>query len=252
MAEVPVLQEQQTGRLLFSDSLLGPDMDPNYIAVIASTMGIAWASGINLYATVATLGILANTGSIELPPDLQMLASPPIVMAAGFMYFVEFFADKIPGVDTGWDVLHTFIRIPAGAILAARAIAPIGPEAEAIGLILGGTLAAGSHFTKAGTRIMVNTSPEPFTNWALSIGEDVAVIAGIWASLQHPVPFIIAMVLFIMLTIWLLPKIYRGIKVLLGKIAGFFHGRSNPPDPPPMNTPPPSPSNITLPKSTKE
>ncbi len=226
-------------------------MDPNYIAVIASTMGIAWASGINLYATIATLGILANTGSIILPPDLQILASPTIVMAAGFMYFVEFFADKIPGVDTGWDVIHTFIRIPAGAILAARAIAPIGPEAEVVGMLLGGALAAGSHFTKAGTRVLANTSPEPFSNWALSIGEDVVVIGGVWASLQHPVLFIIAMVLFIILIIWLLPKIYRGITLLFGKIAAFFRGRSAAPEPPPVSTPP-TPSTITLPKSDQE
>ncbi len=226
-------------------------MDPNTIAVIASAMGIAWASGINLYATIATLGILANTGSIELPPDLQILSSPAIVMAAGFMYVVEFFMDKIPGVDTGWDAIHTFIRIPAGAVLAAKAIAPIGPEAEAVGMILGGVLVTGSHFTKAGTRVLVNASPEPFTNWALSISEDVIVIGGIWASLQHPVLFIIAMVLVILLMIWLLPKIYRGIKLLFRKIAAFFRGRRPVPEPPPAN-PPPSPSTPTLPLSNKE
>jgi len=226
-------------------------MDPNYIAVIASSMGIAWASGINLYATIVTLGILANTGSMVLPPDLQILASPAIIMAAGFMYVVEFFADKVPGVDTGWDVIHTFIRIPAGAILAARAIAPIGPEAEAIGLILGGTLAAGSHFTKAGTRVLVNTSPEPFSNWFLSIGEDVAVIGGVWASLQHPVLFIIVLLLLILMMIWLLPKIYRGIRLLFAKVGAFFRGHSARPQPPPVTTPP-SPSTINLPKSDQE
>jgi len=233
-------------------------MDPNTVAIIASTMGIAWASGINLYATIATLGIMANTGSIVLPADLQILASPAVVLAAGFMYIVEFFADKVPGVDTGWDVLHTFIRIPAGAMLAAGAIAPIGPEAEIVGMLLGGTLAAGSHFTKAGTRVLVNASPEPFSNWALSIGEDVAVIGGVWASLQHPALFLIAMALFILLMFWLLPKIFRGIKLLFRKMASFFRGRGATAQPPPATTPPspapssPSLSNVTLPKSDRK
>jgi hypothetical protein len=179
---------------------------------IALTMGVAWASGINLYAAIFVLGYLGMTGNIILPTDLQILSDPMVMIAAGFMYCVEFFADKVPGVDTGWDTLHTFIRIPAGAILAAGAVGDVGTGAQLAAGIVGGALATGSHMTKAGTRVLINTSPEPVTNWFASIGEDVAVIAGLWAALYHPVLFLVLLALFILLMIWLLPKIWRGIK----------------------------------------
>ena len=194
------------------------------VSIIAATMGVAWASGINLYAAIFMLGWMSSTGSIELPPDLEVLSNPMVMVAAGGMYVVEFFADKIPGVDTGWDVIHSFIRIPAGAMLAAGAISPLGAEAELAGLLMGGTLAAGSHLTKAGSRVLINTSPEPFSNWTASVGEDVAVIGGLWAALNYPISFIIALVLVIALMIWLLPKIWKGIKTLCRKIAGLFGG----------------------------
>jgi hypothetical protein len=192
---------------------------------IALTMGVAWASGINLYATILMLGYLGTTGNIDLPPDLQILTDPMVMLAAGLMYCVEFFADKIPGVDTGWDGLSTFIRIPAGAILAAGAIGDVGPAAQLAAGIAGGTLATGSHITKAGTRILINTSPEPFTNWFASVGEDVAVIAGLWVALYNPVLFIVLLVLFILLMIWLLPKLWRGIKKVFGWIRRLFGGK---------------------------
>ncbi|MGR9114505.1 MAG: DUF4126 domain-containing protein, partial [Gammaproteobacteria bacterium] len=119
---------------------------------LALTMGLAWASGINLYATLLTLGYLANTGNIDLPPDLQIVANPLVMTAAGLMYAIEFFADKVPGVDTGWDTLHTFIRIPAGAMLAAGAVGDLNPAVEVAAAIIGGGMAAGSHATKAGSR----------------------------------------------------------------------------------------------------
>ncbi len=173
---------------------------------LALTMGLAWASGINLYATLFTLGYLANTGNIDLPPDLQIVANPMVMGAAGVMYFIEFFADKMPGVDTGWDAMHTFIRIPAGAMLAAGAIGDLNPAVELAAAIMGGSLAAGSHATKAGTRVLINTSPEPFSNWFASVVEDVAVIGGVWACINHPVLFLIALVFFILMMIWLLPR----------------------------------------------
>jgi hypothetical protein len=179
---------------------------------IALTMGVAWASGINLYAAILMLGYMGTTGNIDLPPDLQVLSNPMVMVAAGAMYAIEFFADKVPGVDTGWDALSTFIRIPAGAILAAGAIGDVGSGAQLAAAIAGGSLATGSHVTKAGTRVLINTSPEPVTNWFASVGEDVAVIAGLWTALYHPVLFIVLLVLFILLCIWLLPKIWRGIK----------------------------------------
>jgi len=190
---------------------------------LALSMGAAWGSGINLYATLLMLGYLAHTGNIDLPPDLMIVADPLVMTAAGLMYAVEFFADKVPGVDTGWDTLHTFVRIPAGAMLAAGAIGDIGPAAEIAAAIVGGGLAAATHATKAGSRALINTSPEPFTNWTASIMEDIAVFAGVWASIQHPAFFVVGLVLFILLMIWALPKLWRGIKRVfkfLGKLFG--------------------------------
>lgn len=189
---------------------------------LALSMGLAWASGINLYATLFTLGYLANTGNIDLPPDLQIVATPMVMAAAGLMYCVEFFADKTPGVDTGWDAIHTFIRIPAGAMLAAGAIGDLNPAVELAAAIMGGGLAAGSHATKAGSRVLINTSPEPFSNWAASISEDVVVITGVWVCINHPILFLIALGLFILLMIWLLPKIWVGIKRVFGFIINLF------------------------------
>tara|TARA_B100000989_G_scaffold293693_1_gene271484 strand:+ start:779 stop:1441 length:663 start_codon:yes stop_codon:yes gene_type:complete len=191
---------------------------------LALSMGAAWGSGINLYATLLMLGYLAHTGNIDLPPDLLIVADPLVMTAAGLMYAVEFFADKVPGVDTGWDTLHTFVRIPAGAMLAAGAIGDIGPAAEIAAALVGGGLAGATHATKAGSRALINTSPEPFTNWTASIMEDIAVFMGVWASIQHPTFFIIGLVLFILLMIWALPKLWRGIKRVfrfLGKIFGW-------------------------------
>lgn len=201
------------------------------IQTIALTMGVAWASGLNLYGTLLTLGIMSNTGYVELPADLQIVGDPLVIAAAGLMYGVEFFADKVPGVDTGWDTLHTFVRIPAGALLAAGAIGDVGPAAEMAAAIVGGSLAAGTHFTKAGSRVMINTSPEPVSNWAASITEDVAVFAGLWAAIAHPYVFIALLVAFILLMIWMLPKLWRGIKRILQFFINLFSGNSdNPPD----------------------
>jgi len=205
----------------------GPDRNSRIMDItqtIALTMGVAWASGINLYAAILMLGYLGSTGNIDLPPELQILTNPVVMLAAGVMYCIEFFADKVPGVDTGWDVIQTFIRIPAGAVLAAGAVGDIGGAAQLAAAIAGGSLAAGSHLTKAGSRVLINTSPEPFTNWFVSVGEDVAVIAGLWTALHHPLLFLLLLAVFIMLMIWLLPRIWRGVrKVLafLGQLAGI-------------------------------
>jgi hypothetical protein len=185
---------------------------------IALTLGAAWASGINLYAAMLMLGYLGTTGSLDLPPDLQILSNPVVMLSAGVMYCIEFFADKVPGVDTGWDGLSTFIRIPAGAVLAAGAVGDAGTATHLAAAIAGGTLAAGSHATKAGTRVLINTSPEPVSNWFASLGEDVAVIAGLWTALHYPVLFIILLIMFILLMIWLLPKLWRGIRRVFGFI----------------------------------
>lgn len=188
------------------------DQYHHIVSTIALTMGVGWASGINLYAAICMLGIMGATGDIQLPPDLLVLKEPIVIFAAGAMYLVEFITDKIPGVDSSWDALHTFIRIPAGAILAAGAVGEVSaPVAVAAG-ILGAGLAGVTHAAKAGGRIMINTSPEPFTNWFASIGEDVAVIVGLWAALHHPVLFFILLACFVLFLAWLLPKIWAGIR----------------------------------------
>ncbi len=195
---------------------------------IALTMGVAWASGINLYAAILMLGYMGSTGNIDLPPGLEIVTDPMVMVAAGLMYCVEFFADKIPGVDTGWDGISTFIRIPAGAILAAAAIGDVSQPAQLAAALVGGTLATGSHATKAGSRVLINTSPEPFSNWTASIGEDVAVIAGLWLALNNPLLFIVLLILFILLAIWLLPRIWRGIRKVFGFLAGKLAAGSKP------------------------
>lgn len=198
------------------------------VSVIALSMGAAWASGINLYATLLMLGYMGMTGNINLPAELEVLTNPMVMTAAGLMYCVEFFADKIPGVDSGWDTIHTFIRIPAGALLASSAVGDVTPAMELTSALLGGTLAAGSHTTKAGTRLLINTSPEPVSNWTASISEDLLVIGGLWTALNHPVLFIIGLVIFILLMIWLLPRLWRLIKRVFRRIGSWF-GLCEPP-----------------------
>jgi hypothetical protein len=192
------------------------------IKIIALTMGVAWASGINLYAAILVLGVLGSTGNITLPPDLVILTDPLIIAAAGVMYVVEFFADKIPGVDNGWDTIHTFIRIPLGALLAAAAVGEMNPSIAIAAALLGGGLAASTHATKSGVRVLINTSPEPVTNWLTSLGEDVVVLVGLWTALHYPLIFVIFLIVFILLMIWLLPKIWRGILRILAMLADLF------------------------------
>jgi hypothetical protein len=194
------------------------------IKTLTLTMGASWASGLNLYATLAVLGISAATGNAQLPPSLQILTNPLVIGAACLMYVVEFFADKIPGLDTTWDGVHTFIRIPAGALLAAGAVGEVTPALQIAAGILGGAIAGVTHATKAGSRIIINASPEPFSNWAASLTEDLAVIGGLWAALHYPLVFIALFVLFILFVIWLLPKIARGIGSVFRFIRRLFGG----------------------------
>jgi len=191
---------------------------------LALSLGAGWASGINLYAAILVLGFLGATGRMELLTGMEVLADPLVMFAAGFMYLVEFFTDKIPGVDTAWDTLHTFIRIPAGAMLAAGAVGDVGLGAEYAAALLGGGMAAASHATKAGTRVLINTSPEPFTNWTASVLEDFSVVAGLLVAIDHPVLFLALLALFLLLLVWLLPKLWRGIKRVFGTIARWLGG----------------------------
>ncbi|MBD2857468.1 DUF4126 domain-containing protein [Spongiibacter sp. KMU-158] len=200
------------------------------ISTLSLTMGVAWASGLNLYAAILMLGLGGATGSVVLPEDLQIVQEPMVILAAGLMYAVEFFADKIPGVDTGWDAIHTFVRIPAGALLAASTVGDVGPGMELAAALVGGSVTGVTHAAKASTRVMINTSPEPVTNWTASITEDLAVFGGLWAALNHPVLFLIAFIIFIILLIWLLPKLWRGIIRVFRKI-GQWLGLVKPAEP---------------------
>lgn len=200
--------------------------------VIALTMGVAWASGINLYAAVLMLGLLGATGHMALPPGLETLMHPAVIGAAGFMYCVEFFADKVPGVDTGWDTIHTFVRIPAGAVLAATAVGDVSMPAQLAAAMLGGTVAAGTHLTKASARVLINTSPEPVSNWTASLTEDLMVFGGLWTALNYPVAFIVAFAIFMLLVVWLLPKILRGLATVARKLGALFGRTVSLPEPP--------------------
>ncbi|MFN2425958.1 MAG: DUF4126 domain-containing protein [Candidatus Binatia bacterium] len=193
--------------------------------LLALSLGVAWASGINLYAAVFTLGLFGATGNMSLPPGLEALSHPVVIGAAGLMYAIEFFADKIPGVDSAWDVVHTFIRIPAGAILAAEALGDVDPALSIAAGLVGGVVAGSMHITKAGTRLLINTSPEPFSNSLASLTEDAAVFGGLWMMTQHPVWFLVMFVAGMAVVAWAVPKLWRGIRMLAGRIASFLRGR---------------------------
>jgi hypothetical protein len=182
------------------------------IEALSLAMGSAWTSGINLYATVAVLGIAGRSELITLPPELHVLTHPAVIAVACIMYIIEFFADKVPYLDSGWDALHTFIRVPAGAILAAQALGDLNPAAELVALLAGGTVALAAHGTKASMRLAVNSSPEPFSNWTASVAEDVAVLGAIWMIFNHPLVMLILLLIFLALVVWLVPKLFRAAK----------------------------------------
>jgi hypothetical protein len=194
------------------------------IEALSLAMGTAWTSGINLYATVAALGIANRLEMIQLPQNLEVLSHPGVIAIACIMYFIEFFADKVPYLDTGWDALHTFIRVPAGAILAARSLGDLNPGLELMALLAGGSITLIAHATKATTRLAINASPEPFSNWAASITEDLTVFGSLWLMFNHPIVMIILVLVFLALVAWLVPKIYRlakrGFQALRNKMRG--------------------------------
>jgi len=194
------------------------------IEALSLAMGTAWTSGINLYATVAALGVAGRSEMIQLPPELAVLTHPAVIAIACIMYVIEFFADKVPYVDSGWDVLHTFIRVPAGAILAAKSLGDMNPALELAALLAGGTVALAAHGTKATLRLAINTSPEPFSNWTASFTEDVAVLGSIWMVFNHPIVMLILVLGFLAVIIWLVPKLFRmarrGFQALRNRLRG--------------------------------
>jgi hypothetical protein len=196
--------------------------------LLALAAALGWASGIRLYATVLLVGLAGYFGLVELPHGLQVLQHPGVLAASGFMCFVEFFADKIPYMDTVWDTVHTLIRIPAGAALAAGALGADGNAMAWIAALLGGSLAATSHVTKLTTRAAVNTSPEPFSNVAVSLAEDGFVVFMLWLSATHPALFAVALVISIAVSIVLLIVLLKFLRIALRRLGEFFAGRRSP------------------------
>ncbi len=192
----------------------------NPLSQFALAAGLAWASGLRLYAVCFALGMLSYFQVLNLPGQLGVLAHPWVLTASGLLCVGEFIADKVPAFDSLWDALHTFIRGPGGAMLAALAVSngANGEATQIIAALLGGTLATGAHLTKAGTRALANHSPEPFSNWGLSAGEDVASLGIVWLAWQHPALFCVALVAFVALMIWALPKLWRLIRATLRRL----------------------------------
>jgi Domain of unknown function (DUF4126) len=185
---------------------------------LALAGGLSWASGLRLYLTVFAVGLLAKFGYVDLPSALNILSNPIVLSVAGVLCVIEFLADKIPYVDSAWDSIQTFIRIPAGALLAMGAINSADPMIATVTALLGGSLAGATHATKAGSRALINTSPEPVSNIAASFSEEGALITGGWLVFAHPAVFIGLLCGFILLLFWLLPKLWRGIKTVLGSV----------------------------------
>jgi hypothetical protein len=194
-------------------------MSPDTLATIAVALAAAWGSGLNTYATVLVLGGAERLGVVSLPPDLHVLSSPWVLGVAAILFALNFLADKIPYVDSLNDLLHTVVRVPAGALLAYGAAGGLSPEVAVIAGLLGGTLAAGTHVAKTGSRALINTSPEPFSNIVASLAGDATVIGGLALAIAHPIVFLCLLALFVALLVWLLPKLVRLALLPLRRLA---------------------------------
>jgi len=201
-------------------------MDTPQLLALAAALG--WASGLRLYAAVFLVGAAGYLGWMELPQGLHLLQQPAVLGASGFMCFVEFFADKIPLVDSLWDVVHTVIRIPAGAALAAGALGADSTTMGWIAAMLGGSLAATSHAAKLTTRAAVNTSPEPFSNIGVSLLEDGWVVFMLWLAATHPAAFAVALVLTLVIAVLLMIVLFKFLRAVGSRLAQFFGGTRPP------------------------
>ena len=197
------------------------------ITILGTALGAAWTSGINLYATVAVLVLLQRFGFVSrLPGGLEVLDNWWIIGVALFLYAVEFFADKIPYVDTVWDAVHTFIRVPAGAIIALAATTDLDPSIQVVALLIGGGLALSTHGTKATVRAGANLSPEPVTNWTLSLVEDVFAVGAVVLAVLHPVVVLVLILIFLLILAWILPKVVRRLRKMVAAALAFFRGKA--------------------------
>lgn len=194
----------------------------DFISTLAVSLGASWVSGINLYAAVATLGLLGRFANLKLPGELDVVTNGWVIGVALFMFVVEFVADKVPVVDSIWDVIHTFIRIPAGAVIAATAFGEFDRSIQVIALLVGGGLALSSHGTKAATRAVINTSPEPVSNVVVSLAEDVLVIVSILLALFLPVLVFFVIGAGLAVSLWLLPRIIRFFRGVCLKVRRWF------------------------------
>jgi hypothetical protein len=190
--------------------------------LVALAAALGWASGVRLYAVLFIVGGLGYLGWIPLPGGLSLLAHPYVLVASSAMFAVEFVADKVPVFDSFWDTLQTFVRIPAGAALAASVFGDASGATALAAAILGGTLAAGSHLAKSGSRMAINTSPEPFSNWAASFSEDVAVGVVLWLAWEHPVVALVVLGLLVLFMLWLIPKVWRFLAGLFRRLRQPF------------------------------
>lgn len=201
--------------------------------LVALAGALGWASGIRLYAVLFIVGGLGYLGWIPLPGGLSLLAHPYVLVASSAMFAVEFVADKVPVFDSFWDTLQTFVRIPAGAALAASVFGDASGATALAAAILGGTLAAGSHLAKSGSRMAINTSPEPFSNWAASFSEDVAVGVVLWLAWEHPAVALVVLGLLVLLMLWLIPKVWRFLARLFRRLRAPFGSDTGAPQAPP-------------------
>ena len=191
----------------------------NHLPELAMSAAMAWGAGLRLYLVVFVVGMLGKLGYVPLPDALKLLMNPLVLGAAGFMAFVEFFADKIPWLDSAWDAVHTFLRIPAGAALAAGMLGDSGEGVAMAAALIGGTLTAGTHFGKAGTRAVANTSPEPFSNIGLSLVEDTMVAGGLALAMANPIIFFVLLLIFVIALVVLIRFILKGLALIIGKLS---------------------------------
>ncbi|MBW7903036.1 MAG: DUF4126 domain-containing protein [Rhodocyclaceae bacterium] len=203
--------------------------DPGAVVqAVALAAGLAWASGLRLYLVLFLAGLLAHLGHLQLPASLDVLQHPLVMAASGLLLLAETVADKVPGFDSFWDSLQTFVRIPAGALLAALSLGVADPALLLAAGLAGGTITAGTALSKAGGRLAINASPEPLSNWTASVGEEAAVLGGFWLMLAHPWLFLGLLALFLLLLVWLLPKLWRFVRGAVGRIAALFRPGGRP------------------------
>ena len=197
-------------------------------SLLALAAALGWASGFRLYAVVFIVGVMGAGGWLALPAGLQVLTSPLVLAVSGSLMLVEFFADKVPWVDSAWDAVHTVIRVPGGALLAAGVFGADNATMGVIAGLLGGSLAATSMATKMTTRAAVNTSPEPFSNGLVSLFEDGLVVGVVWLATQHPVAFGVALVVMLVLSVALMAVLFKFLRAVLRRVSSFFGGSVQP------------------------